>query len=48
MSLDELIDFDMDVKEIQEAIGKTGEETEEKINWKNAWGRNTKSHYISG
>lgn len=39
MSLDELIDFDIDVKEIQEAIDKTSEETEEKIDWTNAWGK---------
>ncbi len=30
MSLDELIDFDIDMEEIQEAINKTSEETEEK------------------
>lgn len=39
MSLDELIDFDLDVKEIQEAIDKISEETEEKIDWTNAWGK---------
>lgn len=38
VSLDELIDFDIDIKEIQEAIDKTSEEREEKINWTNAWG----------
>lgn len=36
MSLDESVDFDLDVKEIQEAIDKISEETEEKINWTNA------------
>ena len=36
ISLDELIDFDIDVREIQEVIGKTIEKTEEKINWTNA------------
>ena len=40
MSLDELIDFDIDIKEIQETIDKTSEETEEKIDWTNAWGKN--------
>lgn len=30
MSLDELIDFDIDIKEIQETIDKTSEETEKK------------------
>ena len=39
VSLDELIDFDIDVREIQEVIGKTSEKTEEKINWTIAWGR---------
>ncbi|MDD3340537.1 MAG: helix-turn-helix domain-containing protein [Lachnospiraceae bacterium] len=39
MSLDELIDFDIDVKEIQEIIDNTSEETEEKIDWTNAWGK---------
>ena len=32
ISLDELIDFDIDIKEIQETIDKTSEEAEEKIN----------------
>ena len=36
ISLDELIDFDIDVRKIQEVIGKTSEKTEEKINWTNA------------
>ena len=39
MSLDELIDFDIDIKEIQEAIDKTNEKTAEKIDWTNAWGK---------
>ncbi len=39
MSLDELIDFDIDIKEIQDIIDKTSEETEEKIDWTNAWGK---------
>ena len=39
VSLDELIDFDINIEEIQEAINKTSEETEEKINWTNAWGK---------
>lgn len=38
MTLDELIDFDVDVKDIQEIIEKTSAETEQKINWTNAWG----------
>lgn len=39
MSLDELIDFDIDIKEIQEAIDKTNAKVEEKINWTTAWGK---------
>lgn len=39
MTLDELIDFDMDMMEIQEAIDKTDEKIQEKINWTNAWGK---------
>ncbi|MCI8589743.1 MAG: helix-turn-helix transcriptional regulator [Clostridiales bacterium] len=39
VSLDELIDFDIDIKEIQEAIDKTSEEVQEKIDWANAWGK---------
>ena len=39
VSLDELIDFDIDLKEIQEAIDRTTEKVEEKINWRNVWGK---------
>ena len=39
ISLDELIEFDVDVKEIQEMIDQTNEETEKKIDWTNAWGK---------
>lgn len=39
ITLDELIDFDADIKEIQEIIEKTNEETEEKIDWTAAWGK---------
>ena len=39
LSLDELIDFDIDVKEIQDMIDKTSEAVEEKIDWTNAWGK---------
>lgn len=39
VSLDDLIEFDIELKEIQEIIGKTNEEVEEKINWTNAWGK---------
>ncbi len=39
VSLDELIDFDIDFKEIQDTIAKISEKVEEKINWTNAWGQ---------
>lgn len=39
VSLDELISFDMDVKEIQDVIDRTNEEVEEKIDWTAAWGK---------
>lgn len=39
MSLDELIDFDIDVQEIQEAIDNTREDVQEKIDWTSAWGK---------
>lgn len=39
LSLDELIDFDMDVQEIQEAIDRTSEEVSEKVDWTKAWGK---------
>ena len=39
LSLDELINFDFDVKQVQDAIDNTSAETEAKINWTNAWGK---------
>ncbi|MBS6194669.1 MAG: helix-turn-helix transcriptional regulator [Clostridiales bacterium] len=39
MSLDELIDFDIDLKEIQDVIDRTSEEATENIDWTNAWGK---------
>lgn len=39
MTLDELIEFDLDVKEIEQAIEKTSEETERKIDWTSMWGK---------
>ena len=38
-SLDELIDFDIGVKEIQDAIDRTSEETSAKIDWTKAWSK---------
>ncbi len=39
LSLDELVDFDVSVKEIQEAIDKTSEKVSDQIDWTKAWGR---------
>ncbi len=39
LSLDELIEFDIEVKEIQEAIDRTSEEVTNKIDWTKAWGK---------
>ena len=39
LTLDELIEFDIDVKEIEEVIKNTNEEKESKINWTNAWSK---------
>lgn len=39
VSLDELIDFDIDIREIQETIDKTRAEVEEKVDWTSAWGK---------
>lgn len=39
LSLDELIDFDLDVQEIQEAIDKTTEKVTDKVDWTKAWGK---------
>ena len=39
VTLDELIDFDIDVKEIEQLIEKTSEETQAKIDWTAAWGK---------
>ena len=39
LSLDELIEFNVDVKEIEEVIKNTNEEKEAKINWTNAWSK---------
>ena len=39
LTFDELIEFDIDVKEIEEVIKNTNEEKESKINWTNAWSK---------
>ena len=37
--LDELIEFDIDVKEIQEALDRTSDEVTDKIDWTKAWSK---------
>lgn len=39
VSLDELIDFDIDMKEIEQAIEKSSVEKDEKVDWTKAWGK---------
>ena len=39
LSLDELIDFDLEVQEIQEAIERTGDKVTDKVDWTKAWGK---------
>lgn len=39
VSLDDLIEFDIDVKEIEQVIERTSQELEEKIDWTKVWGK---------
>lgn len=39
LSLDELIDFDLDMQEIEQAITRSDEKRDEKIDWTKAWGK---------
>lgn len=39
LTLDELIDYDEDIKEIEKVIEKTSEEKQSKINWTKLWGQ---------
>lgn len=39
LSLDELIGFDADLKEIERVIENTTQEKQDKINWTNIWGK---------
>lgn len=39
LTLDELIDFDIDVKEIQDAIDRTSDAVTDKIDWTKAWSK---------
>ena len=39
LTLDELIEFDLNQKDIEEVIKNTDEKKESKINWTKAWGK---------
>ncbi|MEG0507129.1 MAG: helix-turn-helix transcriptional regulator [Longicatena sp.] len=39
LSLDELIEFDIDTKEIQDIIDKTSDKVNDKIDWTKAWSK---------
>lgn len=39
LSLDELIEYNIDIKEIQEMIDKTSDEDTRKIDWTNVWSK---------
>lgn len=39
LTLDELIEFDLEVREIQETIDRTREEVSDKIDWTKAWSK---------
>lgn len=39
ITLDELVSFDIEVKEIEGAIEKTSKETQNKIDWTKMWGK---------
>jgi len=39
LTLDELIDFDIDLKELEQVIENTSEETQRKIDWTSLWGK---------
>lgn len=39
LSLDELIEFDMELKEIEQIIENTSEEIQRKINWTTVWSK---------
>lgn len=39
LSLDELIEFDIDLKEIEQILKNTNEEKESKVNWTDIWNK---------
>lgn len=59
LSLDDLIEFDVDLKEIEQVIENTSEEKQKKVDWTKVWGKKYPilttyqqtvevSHYASG
>lgn len=39
LTLDELIDFDIDVKELEQIVKNTSEETSQKVDWTKLWAK---------
>lgn len=39
LSLDDLIEFDIDIKEIEQAIENTSDESQKKVDWTKVWGK---------
>lgn len=39
VSLDNLIDFDLDIQDIQDTIDRTNEDVSKKVDWTKAWGK---------
>lgn len=39
VTLDQLVEYDADVREIQQVIARTSEETQQKIDWTKLWGQ---------
>lgn len=39
ISLDELVSYDIEVKEIEEAINKVSEKTQKEVDWTKLWGK---------
>ena len=39
VTMDELVEFDIDVKELEQIIEHTSEKTEQKVDWTSVWGK---------
>ncbi|WDF83242.1 helix-turn-helix transcriptional regulator [Lacticaseibacillus pabuli] len=39
LTLDELVDFDLDVKELEETIDKTPDDVQQKVDWTKVWAK---------